>query len=145
MMDLTIATLRFDEIDALLDLQRENLKSNLTESEIAQQGFVTFVYTPQDMADMMAEAPQIIVKHDDLIVGYALVVTQKYAATNASLNAVLQLVNTLDYQNEPLKGKAFYFVGQVCVRKGYRGMGIFDKLYAGHRSLLSAQYDYTIT
>ncbi len=144
-MNLTIATLTFDEIDGLLDLQQQNLKINLTDSEIAQQGFVTFVYTPQDMADMMAEAPQIVVKHNDLIVGYALVVTQRYAATNASLNAVLQLVNTLEYQDRPLKGEAFYFVGQVCVRKGYRGMGIFDKLYAGHRSLLAAQYDYTIT
>ena len=39
----------------------------------------------------------------------------------------------------------YYAMGQICVAEGYRGMGIFDGLYAKHKENLSARFELCVT
>ena len=81
-----VGILQTTEIEELLALQRTNLAINLDAQTIESQGFVTFVYAPEAIADMMQAAPQIVVRANNQIVGYALTVTLE-AALKKRFNA----------------------------------------------------------
>ncbi len=144
MLPFKISVLNTDEIQDLLNLQTENLKVNLDAKTIDSQGFVSFVYKPETIKGMM-ELPQIIAKADDTIIGYALSCSLSYGLEMTLMKPLVELSDTLTYQNEPLSNLRLYIIGQVCVKAGYRGQGVFEALYDGHKEYLSNQYDATIT
>jgi GNAT superfamily N-acetyltransferase len=125
-------------------LQTENLKINLDAQTIDSQGFVTFVYSPVVIKGMMSE-PQIIAKDGDKIIGYALTVSLEYAHKMTLIRHLAKLSKDHLYQNRPLKDYRYYIIGQVCVRADYRGVGVFESLYEGHRRILSSRFDFCIT
>jgi hypothetical protein len=145
MSNFTTTILKKKEINSLLQLQSENLKINLDAQTIDSQGFVSFVYTPKVMTDMMKGGPQIVVKDNDLIIGYALTTTLDYGETITLMKPLIQKSRTLRFNNTPLSELKYYIMGQVCVRAGYRGIGVFDMLYAGHKQFLSDKYDCVVT
>jgi hypothetical protein len=144
MSNYVIEVLKSNEIQDLLDLQSENLKINLDAQTIDSQGFVTFVYTTDVIEGMMTE-PQIIGKDGDTIIGYALTCSIDYALTMTLMRPLAEMSKELLYQNRPLKDYRYYIIGQVCVKAGYRGIGVFDALYEGHRCILSPRFDFCIT
>ena len=144
MANYTIEILKPTEIQDLLDLQSENLKINLDAQTIDSQGFVTFVYTPNVIEGMMNE-PQIIAKSSDTIIGYALTASLDYAHQMTLMRPLAEMSKAIIYKNLPLSEYRYYIIGQVCVKAGFRGIGVFDALYEGHRHILSPRYDCCIT
>ncbi len=143
-----ITTLKEKDILNLLTLQKDNLKQNLDAQTIDSQGFVSFVYSPDDIKGMMKDEPQIIAMDGDEIVGYALTASLEYAQTIKLLQPLVEKSKTLTYDNNtllPLSNLRYYIMGQVCVKAGYRGIGVFDALYQGHKEYLSGKYDGVIT
>jgi hypothetical protein len=51
----------------------------------------------------------------------------------------------LEYKTKPLKHYNYIVVGQVCIAKEYRGVGIFDGMYKEYKNLLSKKYDFALT
>jgi RimJ/RimL family protein N-acetyltransferase len=39
----------------------------------------------------------------------------------------------------------FYVMGQICIDRSYRGLGLFDDLYGAHRENLRSRYDRVVT
>ena len=142
-MEYAIGILTAAEIEDLLVLQQENLKKNLDAETIEKQGFVTFEYTPEMMQIMMRDAPQIVARCTEThqIVGYALSATLESAAKIARLDDCAAYFQSLPI----LQNKDFYLMGQICVRVGWRGLGIFDALYQGHKANFSSKYDCLVT
>lgn len=145
MKTYTISTLKEKDILHLLALQKENLKLNLDAETIESQGFVSFVYSPEDIKGMMRDEPQIIAIDEDDLIGYALTASLEYAQTVKLLQPLIAKIKTLAYDDTPLSNLRYYIMGQVCVKAGYRGIGIFDALYQGHKEYLSDKYDGVIT
>jgi hypothetical protein len=145
MPNYQIDILTQSDIPALLTLQRDNLKQNLDAQIIERQGFVSFVYDIPTMVGMMEGVPQIVAMEDNSIIGYALSVTEAYSRTMVLMNPLIERCDTLKYDNKPLSLSHYYIMGQVCVRAGYRGIGVFDALYQGHKHYLSPHFDYCIT
>jgi predicted N-acetyltransferase YhbS len=140
-----IDILRPDEIENLLDLQRANLAANLDAQTIESQGFVSFVYSPEDIRKKMEAAPQIIARDGDLIIGYALVTTMEVGWTIPNFVPFLEKFSFLKYKDKTLDQLRTYAMGQVCVRAGYRGLGIFDALYAEHKRRFKGIFDLCVT
>jgi predicted GNAT superfamily acetyltransferase len=136
-----IGFLQTTEIAELLDLQRANLAINLDAQTIESQGFVTFVYAPEAIEKMMQAAPQIVARADGKIIGYALTTTFEAALDNDLMRPLAELSKKLG----PLSIKPFYFMGQVCVRAGYRGIGVFDALYQEHKDVFKYQFKAVVT
>jgi hypothetical protein len=145
MQQFRIEILEEQDIDALLALQSDNLKKNLDEQTIDSQGFVSFVYTPDVIKGMMASEPQIIAKQGDTIIGYALTTSLDFGKTIPLMQPLIEKSRELYHQIRPLSMLKYYVMGQVCVRHGYRGIGVFDALYQGHKQYLSPRYDCVIT
>ncbi len=55
------------------------------------------------------------------------------------------LIDTLTYQERPLTEQPYYLMGQICVADGYRGQGLFDRMYAHHHTVYGDQYQLLIT
>lgn len=145
MQEFRIETLKESDIDALLALQSDNLKKNLDAQTIDSQGFVSFVYTPDVIKGMMDSEPQIIAKQGDIIIGYALTTSLDFGQTIPLLRPLIEKSRELSHQLRPLSMLKYYIMGQVCVKHGYRGIGVFDALYQGHKQYLSPHYDCVIT
>ena len=145
MSNFKIDILKESEIPALLDLQKANLKQNLDTQTIDSQGFVSFVYTPEIIKAMMHEEPQIVVKQGNLIIGYALTTTLKCGEKMPLMKPLVEMSKKLHFKDKPLSSMWYYIMGQVCVRAGYRGIGVFDALYKGHKQFLSSEYNCVIT
>jgi GNAT superfamily N-acetyltransferase len=135
-----------DDVSGILDLQVRNLPSALTPHAIASQGFVTVRHDESVLRRMNEAAPSTIAKAGGRVVGYALVMPRRFAAAVPILRPLFEMLDTLSWHGEPLRGNPRWFVmGQVCVAEGYRGSGIFDGLYRTMAERYGTGFDFTVT
>ena len=135
----------FAELEGIKKLQEENLKKNLTDQEAETQGFVTAEYSIEFLKTLHDAGPSIIAKDDDRVVGYALVAVQSIRHHHDLLADLFQGIDKIKYKNQLLNDSRYVVVGQLCVAKGYRGMGLVDQMYQHFKKTLSADYDYCLT
>ncbi len=145
MKNYDIGYLKPEEIDSLLALQRENLAVNLDLDTLNSQGYVSFQYDPAIILLMMNDEPQIIARADNQVVGYALVATIFAMSTIEKALPMIEMIATLDFKGKPCREQQYYIVGQVCVKAGYRGMGVLEAIYAEHRKAFADRYDFAVT
>jgi len=145
-MNITFTSLKTDrEIQQLLDLQQSNLIKNISEAVANDQGFVTVVHNFDLLSRMNRAFPQIIAKDDDAIVGYALVMPETFRFDIPVLTTMFELLDKLEYKGKLIKDTKYYVMGQICVAEDYRGKGIFDGLYAKHKSEISDRFELCVT
>lgn len=145
-MNIIFTTITTDEeIQQLLDLQQRNLIKNVSEDVANSQGFVTVVHNFDLLSHMNQSVPQIIAKDGDEVVGYALVMPESFRFDIPVLTTMFELMDGLAYKGKLIKDTQYYAMGQICVAEGYRGMGIFDGLYAKHKENLSEHFELCVT
>jgi GNAT superfamily N-acetyltransferase len=140
-----ISMLTNEQIDNLLALQQLNLKNNMDVVTQQSQGYLSFPYTNAILRRMMHDEPQPTAFADGQVIGYALTTTLNVCQTIDLMLPLLDMFNQLTYNGKPLSDYRYYVMGQVCVRAGYRGIGVFDALYAKHRDWFADRYDFVVT
>lgn len=133
------------DLDAILELQRANHRSNVDRAEALAQGFVTVQHDREILQRMHALAPSIVAKRGDELVGYALVMPLAARADAPVLEPMFALFEQLSYRGAPLSSYRYYVMGQVCVAHTARGQGVFDALYDGHRRYCGHAYALCVT
>lgn len=134
------------EVRQIHDLQAHNLPLSLSAETIASQGFVTVRHDPATLQRMNEAAPAVIAKADEHVVGYALVMPREFAEEVPVLRPMFAMLDGLSWNNVPLRDNPRWFVmGQVCVAAGYRGTGIFDRLYVHMKDIYRSRYDFMVT
>ena len=133
------------DLNEILLLQQKNAKTALATAEIEEQGFVTVQHSKEQLERMQSLVPQIIAEHEKTLIGYALVMPKALKKSIPVLVPMFDLLDTLVYKGRPVKDLSFYVMGQICIAKEFRGQGVFQSLYAAHKSFLSKEYDYCIT
>src|SRR5262245_2963534 len=135
-----------DEVSEILALQAANLRSALTPDAMAAQGFVTVHHDPHVLQRMNEAAPAIIAKASGRVVGYALVMPRSFAAEVPVLDPMFEMLDRLSWKGHPLGGNPRWFVmGQICIAKEFRGLGIFDGLYGSMADTYRPRFDFTVT
>ena len=134
-----------EELQQIPELQQANLKPNLTETEINDQGFVSIVHTMSQLSQLHAAHPSIIVKDDNILAGYALVMLPGLASVVPVLDEAFEAIETLKYNDRFIKDIRWYLMGQICIAKAYRGKGIFRMLYNAHRDIMRQHFDLCVT
>ncbi len=133
------------ELEGIRKLQQENLKKNLSDQEAGVEGFVTAEYTMQFLERMHYEKPSVIAKDGDLVVGYTLVAVKSIRFEHELLKDLFDTIDKTQYLNRPLKDTRYVVVGQLCVSKNYRGLGLVHQMYQHFKKTLSQDFDYCIT
>lgn len=144
MLQATIVTTE-KELIQIHQLNRENLKQNLSPEERQKEGFVTWLYSIELLQQMHALAPSVIVKDRDVLIGYALVALQETKSFHIDLQIMIDNLQSLLYNQKPLFSYNFYCMGQICIHKDYRGKEVFNMLYQKHKEMYSIKYDLVVT
>ncbi|GGA95666.1 GNAT family N-acetyltransferase [Puia dinghuensis] len=133
------------EIAQIAALSNANLSANISAETKAKEGFVSWVYTPEILRTLHVIAPSVIVMDGDTLAGYALTLTPESLETYPNAIPTFNHASTLPYKGRLLGEQRFYLMGQICVAEGYRGKGLVQILYQGHRQFYSKTYDLLIT
>ncbi|MBD2757519.1 GNAT family N-acetyltransferase [Spirosoma validum] len=143
---LTITTVQSDaDVRGILTLQHANLRKNVPVDVQVDQGFVTVEHDPDVLTRMNQAAPSVIAKDGDTVVGYALTMLPEFGTDVPELLPLFDLINTLIYNEKPLKDYTWYVMGQVCVANGYRGQQVFDRMFQHHKEVYGDRYQLLIT
>lgn len=128
------------ELEQILFLQKENLPNALSKKEIAKEGFVTIAHT-YDLLDAMNKVcPHIIAKEEDKVIGYALCMHPKFGNEIDILKSMFKEINAV-----LSPGEKYIVMGQVCIHKAYRKMGIFQSLYKKMQDVIKPDFNCIIT
>jgi GNAT superfamily N-acetyltransferase len=134
-----------EELQQILQLQKENLIQNIDDTEMQSQGFVTLQHDLQTLQQMHDLAPTVIIKDDDKVVAYALTMLKECRQLMPDLEPMFALLDKLSWNNKPLTSYRFYVMGQVCIAKAYRGKGLFEQLYGHHKKVYQSCFDLFVT
>src|ERR1700722_15286183 len=111
-----------DDLLAVIALQQENLRRNVPIDEQILDGFVTVEHQPDLLRRMNNAARTIIAKAPaSELIGYALTMLPEFASETPELDPLFFWIKKLEYNGKRLQDYAYYVLGQVCVKKGYRG------------------------
>lgn len=144
MIEYTTASTEKD-LHGILKLQQANLVLNLSETEIQSQGFVTVVHSFESLKKMNDFEQHVIVKDNDEVVAYVLAMTEKSKADIPILIPMFEMFGKTLFNGKLISSYKYIVVGQVCVGKGYRGQGVFDKMYNFYREHFKTKYEFAIT
>lgn len=134
-----------DDLRGILALQQANSVRNIPPDVQREQGFVTLQYTFDQMQQMHELGPSVIAKDGDVVVGYAITAMPQTRRFVPELASLFDQIDQLIYNNQPVRELPYYVMGQVCVVDGYRGQGLFDQLYAHHRTVYGERFQLLIT
>jgi ribosomal protein S18 acetylase RimI-like enzyme len=135
----------FSELEGIKSLQDQNLKKNLSGADAETEGFVTAEYSIEFLQTLHQQSPSIVAKDEDLVVGYALVALQSIRCQHDLLSDLFYSIDKIVYNNHLLKNSNYVVVGQLCVAKNYRGLGLVQQMYQHFKTSLSSKYDYCLT
>lgn len=134
-----------NELQQIHELNQLNLRQNVSAEERQQEGFVSWLYNVELLEQMHQLAPSVIVKDGNDVVGYALATLPEARVFHHDLEEMFQGLEAVNYKGLPLFSYRFYCMGQICVAKEYRGLGLVNSMYQKHRQVYSPQYDFLLT
>ena len=134
-----------EDIEQILRLQQQNLKTNLSVAEALSNGFVTVRHEQNVLAKMASVAPQIIAKDENYLIAYALTMPEAFAALVPVLQPMFDSFKNLTFRDKKIPDYNYYVMGQICIAEGYRGIGLFDQLYAKHKTVCGEYFDLCVT
>lgn len=135
----------FTELEGIKYLQTENLKKNLSDQEAIEQGFVTAEYNMSLLEKMHQAGPSVVAKEGEQVVGYALVTLKSVRYDHELLGYLFNSIDSLEYNGQKLIDTPYVVVGQLCVQKKYRGLGLVQQIYQYFKKSLEGDFDYCIT
>lgn len=134
-----------EELKGLKQLQFSNLRRIIGEEEAMKEGFVTSEYTLDLLEKMHLEHPSIIAKEGNQVVGYIIVTTKSVYGAHEELDKLFDTVDKMKFKGELLGNTNYLLVGQICIAKSHRGIGLVQKMYQYYQALHAEQYQYLIT
>ena len=134
-----------DELNQILEIQKENHYNNVSKNFMNDKGFVTVLHSFKMLKKMHTKAPQIIAKEHGQVVAYALVMLKEFKTLIPALSPMFKTIEKINFKGEALNSLSFYVMGQICVKDQYKRKGLFKKLYLKHKELYSDSFEYCIT
>lgn len=133
-----------NDLQSILDLQRINLRSNLTQDEIDSQGFLYVQHTYEILKTICETEAPVVALDGPILAGYALCMNKMHNMKVPELRPFFILLEKLTYKNKAFHEFSFLACGQICIAKPYRGFNLMRKLYT-KMSELKNKYQYCIT
>ncbi len=129
-----------EELHQILELQRLNLPTLISEEVKLREGFVTVQHTFETLKAMNTKCAHTIAKSEGKVIGYALSMIKDF---KEEIDVLKPMFQHIDNHLEP---KCNYIVmGQICVDSGFRGKGLFRGLYHMMQENLKDKYDTIVT
>ena len=134
-----------NDLQQILQLQKLNLKTEVSDQIKKEQGFLTVSHKIEELILMQQATPQIVAKHNEKIVAFALAMLPDLGKLISDLQPMFDILEGLTWKSKPLNNIPYYVMGQICVGEGFRGLGVFDGLYQKHKEVYSKDYLLCVT
>jgi hypothetical protein len=132
------------DISGILELQAQNLYTNLSESERAE-GFVTTPFTATQIKTLLAEMGVFVIEQESKIAGYAFAGTWDFFSQWPIFLYMVSRFPQLQLQGTPLTVRNTYQYGPVCIDHTLRGSGAFPQLFETMRSSFTTRFPIGVT
>ncbi|MBR9922302.1 MAG: GNAT family N-acetyltransferase [Bacteroidetes bacterium] len=126
-------------------LQQANIPESISGAELRQEGFVTARHDLSLLEAMNKPYPHIVVREEENIIGYTLVMLESFSDSLPVLVPMFERIRQLTYKDTPMESLTWFVMGQVCIKKGYRGQGLFVGLYQEMKRQMSGHFDCVLT
>ncbi|MCG9970924.1 GNAT family N-acetyltransferase [Christiangramia crocea] len=133
------------DLRGILDLQKQNLRQNLSLEEITTQGFVTVQHSFEQLYNLNQTEKHVIAEYNGQVIAYLLAMTIISEHEVPVLRPMFERFKELIINNRGITSYNYLVVGQVCVAKEYRGKGVLFSCYKAYKDFYSANYDFAIT
>ncbi len=144
MVEYTISKTRSD-YEQILQLQQSNLKRNLATPNVQLEGYVTVEHTLNQLINLATSWPHILVKEECKVIAYALVMLRSARKTIPVLVSMFDKIDHLLLENTHLGLDNYFVMGQICIAKEHRRMGLFNGLYTSLCQQMSSNFDVIFT
>jgi hypothetical protein len=134
-----------DELKGIKELQQENLRSSIDAAEAEANGFLSAEYSLDFLKRMHEQAPSIVAKDGETVAGYALVTLRSIAEDHPLLHDLVNTIDRTTYNGRLLSNSSYVVVGQLCVAKKYRGLGLVSGMYNIFKEQMHDRFEYCIT
>ena len=128
-----------EELYQILEIQKRNIKANISIEEKEKEGYITVGHDFDILKKMNDACAHIIAKDENKVAGYALVMLPSFRYEMPVLTPMFTSADRL------LKNNNYVAMGQICIDKPYRKMGIFKGLYTFYQEKLSSQFNSLFT
>ncbi len=129
-----------EELNQILELQRANIPSVISEEESKTEGFVTVHHSFDILKAMNERCAHVIAKSSDKVVGYTLCMLKEFKTDIEVLKPMFGQIDACLNNDE-----TYVVMGQVCIDKAFRKQGIFRGLYEYMKQELRSDFDAIIT
>jgi hypothetical protein len=132
------------DLDAIIELQKSNLADFLPQEQLSE-GCLFMSYTPEQLQAFNQYTPGVIVKDDNVLVAYLLAIPANAKQVLPEFSKILNLFIENNYEDvENLNENNCLLIGQVCIRKDYRGLGILEECYSIYQKMFVNKYQFAI-
>ena len=135
----------YSDLLQIRELNQNNLINNLSRKDELEYGFVTLNYNMELLKDVNKIQKSIVARDNDKIVGYAIVIDKTVYGLHKLFDDLIDRLSTISFNSKKLKNVNYALVGQLCIKKEYRGMDIVKKIYDFYKKEYSEKYQYLIT
>jgi hypothetical protein len=132
------------DIDGILNLQAQNLYTNLSSDELAD-GFVTTPFTPELIRSLLAQDGAFIAESEGKIVGYILAGGWDFYSQWEIFRLMVDRLPELSFQGEKIEVDRSFQYGPVCIDRSLRGSGILSQLFATMQSSFAPRLPIGVT
>ncbi len=133
-----------ENIPSILDLQAQNLVSNLKDDE-KDDGFVTTPFTIDQIEKLIELDGVFIALKDEKVVSYVMCASWQYWVAWPMFEYMASFLETLEYKNQKLTMNNSYQYGPICVSKECRGSGVFESIFEFAREEMNKRYPILVT
>jgi hypothetical protein len=143
-MSSIIRTALESDISGILDLQSQNLLSNLAPTEL-DNGFVTTPFTPALLQQLLRKTGVFVAEDGCKIVGYLLAGDWEFFSQWEIFMMMLDRLPELEFQSQDITPENSFQYGPICIDRPVRGTTVFPDLFAKMRSSFAPKFPIGIT
>ena len=133
-----------ENIPSILDLQAQNLVTNLKDNE-KDDGFVTTPFTIEQLENLIELNGIFIATKDNKVVAYVMCASWQYWVAWPMFEYMASFLETLEYKKQKLTMDNSYQYGPICVSKECRGSGVFIDIFEFAREEMNKKYPILVT
>lgn len=129
-----------EELHEILELQRKNISSLISEEEKQKEGFVTVQHDFDTLKSMNEVCAHSLAIYNSSVIGYALSMVKAFKYDIAILIPMFkEIENCVD------SNLSYITMGQICIDKAFRKQGVFRGLYNAMKEHVKHEFDVIIT
>lgn len=127
------------DFPGILQLQEENLRSNLADADTAD-GFLTLRYTEEQFREISRHPGIAVAVCGGRVVGYLCAKNFAYAAGFPIVQSLIEAAACREINDIRVSADTTFVYGPVCIDRFLRGRGVLAGLWQTMRAIVTPEY-----